>query len=219
MLAQCFYHLLNIDNMNKKIYICILLLLSFCNFCYAQKKILDTTRYIIWAENINLSWDDFLLKSNTENLEAVAFVATGTFWSAEINEKEGIIICYAETYLDRKKSWSLYGDSAIVDTCDSNYLLNHEMGHFNITEIYARESRRLISNIKANSVEEAFKEIEKITKKIMDKRWKEHIKYDKETEHSKNKEKQAKWDKKIAKRLKELEQYKDIAVSIQLRKR
>ena len=180
---------------------------------------LDTTRYIIWKENINFSWDYFLLKYEPKNVKEAAFIATNISWTTETNEKENIIICYTQTYLDKKESWSLYYNKIDADSCKSNGLLNHELGHFNIDEIYARESRMLISKIKAKSFEKVYDEIQKIAQKTLNKRFREQTKYDEETEHGTNKEKQAEWDKQIAERLRELEQYKDIVVTIRLQSR
>jgi hypothetical protein len=186
-----------------------------CNCCYAQKEILDKKRYVVWKENLDFSWDYFLLPPPKNNIkEAAAIITTSISWSTKTKEKKDIVICYVQTYLDKKKSWSLYRKNKKITFFESRRLLNHERGHFNMTEIYAREGRMLISKIKVKSFNEVYKEIQKIAK-IIDERRKEN-KYDEETEHGKNKEKQAEWDKKIAERLKELEQYKDIAVVIRL---
>ena len=43
--------------------------------------------------------------------------------------------------------------------------------------------------------------------------------YDKETNYSRNTERQAEWNKKIAERLKELEAYRDTVVTIRIKKK
>ena len=200
----------------------------FCNCAYAQKAVFNPKQYVLWEENVELSWDYFLLKSNknaTKNksknsVEEAARIATGISWSFEINEKENMIVVYVQTYLDKKASWTLYHNKKKIeaDPDNSNKVLNHELGHFNITEIYARKSRMLISEINAKSFGEVDKKVKKIVTDINDKSRKEQKQYDKETAHGTNAEKQAEWDKKIAERLKELEQHKNIAVTIHLNK-
>jgi hypothetical protein len=190
-----------------------------CNCCYAQKKILDKKHYVVWKENLDFSWDYFLSKRKPSKNESVAAsISVGLSSSTKIREKKNTIICYIQTYLDKKRSWSIYCGKKkhLINSLKSKYLLNHELVHFHIGEIYSRECRKLIAGIQANSFEEAKKDIERIIAEISDKRLAEHNKYDEETEHSKNEEKQAEWDKKVAERLKELEQYKDIAVVIRL---
>jgi superfamily II DNA helicase RecQ len=193
-------------------------MIQFYNCCYSQKKVFNPKRYVVWEENMDFSWDYFLLKSSQKSTKVAAFVVTNISCSFEIDEKENIIICYTQTYLNKKKSWSLYRNKKNANLDESNNLLNHERGHFDISEIYARESRMLMSKIETNSFEKAIKQINKIMKEISNKDRKESN-YDKETEHGKNKEKQAEWDKKIAERLKELEQYKDITVVIRMEQR
>lgn len=204
--------------MNKRINsICFLLIMQFYNCCYAQKEILDEKHYVVWSENIDFSWDYFLLKHEPKSTNEGAFIASGVSWSFQIDEEKNIIVCYTQAFMDKEKSWSLYHGKTDVDYSKSNGLLKHERGHFDITEIYAREARMLISKIKTNSFEKAKKRIDKITQQIKKKITKEQNQYDTETQYGKNKEKQAKWDKKIEERLKKLEIYKNVAVNIIIR--
>jgi hypothetical protein len=80
-------------------------------------------------------------------------------------------------------------------------LLEHEQAHFDLCEVYARRLRKRVedSNYKLDidnaifEVFEAFKKRQKL--------------YDQETNHSRNKEKQAEWLKIIANELSELDNY------------
>ncbi|MDR1679610.1 MAG: hypothetical protein LBR81_07525 [Prevotellaceae bacterium] len=195
------------------------------NYSYSKKETFNNKRYIVWEESINLSWSDFLKRygQNTKyivknGIKASAFISVSISYSFERDVTENIFICYIQTILDKKESWSYYASNIEKDSCGSNLLLRHELGHFNILEIYAREGRMLVSKIKVRSFDKAYNEVQKIIQKIRHKRTLEQDKYDEETGYGVNKEKQAEWDKKIAERLKELEQYKDTKVIVRLRK-
>ncbi len=202
-----------------------LLIIQFLGtYSYAQKINLDEKRYLKWSSTIELSWDDFWRKTHKTareqkgNTRAAALVATGVSWSMQVNTKEGTVTFFAPAFLDRKESWTRYNrKNTAADTVQSNHILNHELGHFNITEIYAREGRKLLSEIKANSFEKAGKAFDQITKTI-DRKWKkEQERYDRETQHGIDKEKQAEWDTQIAQRLQELEKFCEKEVVVKLR--
>ena len=203
----------------RKIYICFLLIMQFYTSCYAQDD-LDENRYILWRENIELSWDDFLLEYKPKKAvaSASASIGLGIYFSLKEKDKNTIIFnIYA--YMNKEKSWSEYHGVAVADadSWQSNYGLRHERTHFDIDEVYARECRMLLSKIKANSFEKVKNKYDKIRQEIEVKRQKEQTLYDEETNHSINIEKQAEWNKKIAERLKELEAYKDTVVTIKIR--
>ena len=138
----------------RKIYICFLLIMQLCTCCYAQDD-LDENRYILWGENMELSLDDFMLKRKPKNAIETAFIRYGFSYSLEQKDKMTINF-NVYVYMDREKSWSRYHGVADADSCLS-YVLKHEQGHFDIAEIYARECRMLLSQIKANSFEKAEK--------------------------------------------------------------
>jgi hypothetical protein len=189
--------------------------MQFFTCCYAQDDF-DENRYILWGENIELSWDDFLLEREPKNTIEAARIHLVINYSIETKSRDVIFfnIC---VYMDRERSWSKYHGVTDADSCRSNYILRHERTHFDIDEVYARECRMLLSKIKANSFEKVKNKYDKIRQEIEVKRQKEQTLYDDETNHSKNTEKQAEWNKKIAERLKELEAYKDTVVTIKIR--
>lgn len=199
----------------RKIYICFLLIMQFFTCCYAQDDF-DENRYILWGENIELSWDDFLLKQ-AKDTKGAALISCHFHYSYSIGKAENTIVFEVYVYLEKESSWSIYHGVTDMDSNESNRVLKHEQGHFDINEIYARECRMLLSKIKANSYEKAKKKYDRITKEIMTKLTDEQTLYDEETNHSINTEKQAEWNKKIAERLKELEAYKDTVVAIKIR--
>ena len=97
------------------------------------------------------------------------------------------------------RSWGLH---------KTDYILSHEQGHFDLAELFARKLHKEMSNYTFNK--KSFqKDLKKIYDSIMKERESTQNQYDKETNHSINKEKQAEWLKKISRMLEELKDYAD----------
>ena len=90
----------------------------------------------------------------------------------------------------------------------TDYILSHEQGHFDIAEIFARKLNKKMSEYRFDK-KTYQKDLNKIYHDILDEKEKMQNDYDKETNHSINKEKQAEWLKKIAKMLEEYKDYAD----------
>lgn len=84
-------------------------------------------------------------------------------------------------------------------------LLKHEQLHFDITEYHSRLLRKKLQEIHFKSVKTINKQIQKEFNKISNLAEKMQDRYDKETNHSINITEQEKWNKKVAKLLKETE--------------
>ena len=89
----------------------------------------------------------------------------------------------------------------------TDYILSHEQGHFDIAEIFARKLNKKMSEYNFNK-KTYQQEVNKIYQDILDEKEAMQNDYDRQTNHSINKEKQAEWLKKIEKML---DQYKDFA--------
>ena len=87
-------------------------------------------------------------------------------------------------------------------------MLRHEQGHFDIYEIYGREIMKQLKETKAMSGKNFSDNVEKIFRKGFADLNKLQKKYDQETNHSKNKEKQDEWTKKLKKMLDDRKDYK-----------
>ena len=88
----------------------------------------------------------------------------------------------------------------------TDYILSHEQGHFDIAEIFARKLYKKMSEYKFNR-RTYQKELNKIYQDILDEKEEIQNDYDRETNHSINKEKQAEWLKKLKRLLEEYEDY------------
>ena len=90
----------------------------------------------------------------------------------------------------------------------TDYILTHEQGHFDIAEIFARKLNKLMKeyNFDWNTYRQ---DLKKIYQDVLDEKEDMQNKYDEETNHSINKEKQEEWLKKISGKLKELDAWAD----------
>ena len=97
-------------------------------------------------------------------------------------------------------SWVLPKDTNDLE------LLKHERLHFDIAELFARYARKQFRTLKPFcSNIRSFKGLLRDYQIEADK---ENLKYDAESNHYKNKEMQEKWSKDVARRLKELAEYR-----------
>lgn len=151
---------------------------------------------IYWAGDTELSWQDFNGKpNNTHSFDAE------TNWAVEYScgFSNDTLSFTLKCYFDKNGSWVKKGK-------ETGVLLNHERMHFDLGEVYARKLRKTLLEYAYNR-----KTIDKDIQNLYNKMFAEcqvaQKKYDKETDHSKNKDKQKKWDAQIISSLKKLEAY------------
>jgi Bacterial protein of unknown function (DUF922) len=172
----------------KKITLAIFFLLPFLT--KAQDR-----DFIEWSPYARLTWNDYLAKpSPVSGAAAITSTAIGVEYHVNDNTLSYSITCR----FSKTRSWG---------RSKTDYILEHEQGHFDITEIFARKLAKELKEYKFNS-RTYQDELNKIYKRVMDEKEKYQNKYDKETDYSRNMEKQAEWLDKIQK---ELEQTDDFA--------
>ncbi len=157
----------------------------------AQEKHEDL---VDWSAS-RLSWADYKAKAEAGS-DAAAI--TTTYLSFEYNVgKEGLKYTI-QCRFSRNRSWGLH---------KTDYILSHEQGHFDIAEIYARKLHKAMSEYAFNR--KTFQQdLKKIYETVMDEKDDMQNRYDKETNHSIKRDKQAEWLTRIAELL---EEYKDYA--------
>jgi hypothetical protein len=163
---------------------------------YKEKEI------IAWNENNKLNWDCFKGKSDNSNNRAITCSTIYCKFEESNNLTINIRACFI-----KKESWK-------KDKLPSDYHLSHEQKHFDIAEIYARKLRKILTDTIFKSEAIARKEIPKI---IRDNNKALNIYqdlYDKETNHSINKENQSLWDKRIEEEIKAGDNYSDNIIVI-----
>jgi hypothetical protein len=142
--------------------------------------------YIYWDQR-SLTWDDFKgAAPSSSPYVALTHSAIVLNFSGQDNTLNFSI----ESAFYPKKSWKKKNVN--------EYILKHEQGHFDITEIYARILRKELQEMKfkkyetlGNEVQQVFNKNSKACDDMQDQ-------YDNETDHSKKKEEQYLWDAKIA---------------------
>lgn len=173
-----------------------ILSLNYSSSIYAQSNKKEGNE-ILWSVDRPLTWADFKGPVNKTNKHQAAMIATGVFMELESNDDNDSLIVVVKAIAYKRDSWK---DKSAV----SDYLLNHEQLHFNITELYARMLRKEIGNLSLFG-NKLINEINKLYKNNMKKlRIRQNL-YDSETNHSLDQEQQSHWNQMISD---ELECYK-----------
>ena len=151
---------------------------------------------IYWSGDIILKWKDFKGKQDNNHPYDAE-----TNWAVEYScgLKSDTLSFTLKCYFDKNGSWVKKGK-------ETGVLLNHERKHFDLGEVYARKLRKVLLEHAYNR-ETINEDIQKLYNDMFAECQVAQKQYDKETEHSKNKDKQEKWDAKIISLLKKLEAY------------
>ncbi len=153
---------------------------------------------ITWSHNNKLTWDDFRAQPNNLTKMSAESSCGISYSTNRISLLKGIKY-YVTTLFLPNDSW------VNNEGINSQHLLNHEQKHFDIWEIYARRFyKELISNKKYSF---SILHVDNLLFDIHVQCMKRQNEYDKETDHSRNLEMQAKWDNIIESELAELEEY------------
>ena len=161
-------------------------------FSFIKASAQDT---IYWQSNYKLKWEDFQgIPDSSSRNGAISLPGIKYHLSANDDSFNVKVICF----FIKSKSWSKFKNS---DT-----LLMHEQGHFNIAELFARKLRKAYAVYKFN-VQTVGKDIDKLF--ILNKleRTEMDMEYDKETNFSRNRKEQLLWNKKIEIELNNLTKY------------
>lgn len=155
---------------------------------------------ILWGEDPKLSWEDFRGKPDPES-PFVASTHSSIVFSYSMKSVNGELSLTTETdaFFYPEMSWYKKGEV-------NAHILNHEQGHFDITELYARKLRKAFAEYKVT--ENYKKELSAIFTKLNNERQQMQNRYDKETNHSQNVEKEIQWQKLIATELQKYARWK-----------
>lgn len=173
------------------------LILSF--FLCSPPALLSQTRneeLLDWDAGRRLTWADYKAKpdpgsdaaASTASVLAVSYTISSTGFTYRI-----------ECRFSKTRSWGLH---------KTDYILSHEQGHFDIAEIFARKLHKKLSEYQFNK-RTYQKDLDKIYEEIVQGKDKMQNDYDRETNHSINKDKQAEWLQKIRLLLEEYKAYAD----------
>ena len=147
-----------------------------------------------WSASRKLSWADYKAEPNPDS-DAAATTATYLIFSYSI--RDDLPSYSIESKFSKTRSWGLHKTA---------YILSHEQGHFDLAEVYARKLYKKVQEYRFHQ-KNYRKDLQKIYQEVLDEKEEMQNKYDRETNHSINREKQAEWLKKIEKMLKETQEY------------
>ncbi|MCW5517271.1 DUF922 domain-containing protein [Muriicola sp. Z0-33] len=150
---------------------------------------------IPWDSEQRLSWSDFKAEPSHQG-RAAAITASGISYRYSTMESNGEfeLDFTVHTYFYPNKSWYH------AEVCDE-VILSHEQLHFDITELFARKMRRLLTETKFTKNVKA--EVRAIYRRINNELAEFQNVYDDETNFSRDREKQSMWNKKIEDALKD----------------
>ena len=175
----------------------LVILLLACTSLFGQKKSQDTITY---RDYNKLKWSDFKADA-PKNSPFSASVSSGMSYKWSYSTSAGIIdFQYAiDSKLYRNLSWSIYKE-------EKEEVLKHEQLHFDITELFTRKFRQALAEyvVKRN----IRKDVANIYEAIEKERVTMQLLYDKETNHSINKDSQLAWETKVSKLLAEYDEFK-----------
>lgn len=158
--------------------------------CIAQ----DTSEFIDWSAKRRLAWNDFEAPVN-KNSDAAA--NTSTYLGLEYNVRNNVFNYKVACRFSKNKSWGLV---------KNEWILRHEQGHFDITEIFARTLHKAVGEYKFNK-DNYRADLDKIYKEVLTQKEQLQSLYDRESDYSRNKEKQEEWLRKIGKMLEDTREY------------
>ncbi len=150
-----------------------------------------------WEDQRNIQWSDFKAKPNVNSpYDAQVYSGMQYSLSYRFEGPKSELSFDVYSFFNPEMSWSKVEKR-------SDYLLKHEQLHFDISELYARKLRQALTEYKPSK--DPRKDVEKMFDKFNNERKQLQSKYDRETDHSKNKAEQEKWDTFI---ISELNNYK-----------
>lgn len=174
-----------------------ILILSCLSFLPKQET-------IRWEKGEPLEWSNFKARApKLSGYEALSAVGI----SLGFNMQGDDVSIEVFSFFIPQKSWT--------KDRKSQYLLNHEQMHFDISEIHARKMRKACMEAKwsAKSIQNKLNDM---LEKFTDAEDKMQEKYDRETNHSIVKSKQEEWNVFIQNELQKLEPYSSTHIQITL---
>lgn len=172
-------------------YSILILLFAISQSAQAQ---LPGEELIPWRADRKLAWSDY---KGQPDPASDAAASTASYLGIEYHFSNNKITFTITCSFSQTKSWGRY---------QTDYILSHEQGHFDITEIFARRLNQKMQEYIFNK--NSFKsDLKKIYDDTMEEKEKMQNRYDQETDFSRNKEQQQEWLKKIEKMLAETALY------------
>lgn len=174
------------------------LILFFIVLSFGTRANEDT---LTWDASRKLTWEDFKAIPDADS-DAAALTASGITFGYSVKTADKRIVdvkTTVEAHFYPNKSW-------YIKHKGDNHILKHEQLHFDITELYARKFREQLRSLPMHRT--VTKQMDKMHVAINEALNEAQKRYDKETQHSLNRELQKQWEETIFKELKALDQFK-----------
>ena len=160
-------------------------------FCFAQGK---GEEMIEWNASRQLTWSDY---KGSPDPSSDAAASTTTYLGIEYKMDEKGFSYKIQCRFSLTRSWGRN---------KTDIILRHEQGHFDIAELFARKLNKRMSEYQFNKT--TYKtDLKSIYEGITKGKETFQDLYDSETDHSRKKEQQIEWLRKIEKMLDELKDY------------
>jgi hypothetical protein len=185
--------------MKKKITLIVPIIL-----CMAFTILPENKTLIYWTSGVKLEWKDF---QGTPEQNTVELAATDYSVSYSMHAFSDGLRITLKTAFNKQSSWTR-------DTTDK-FLLIHEIGHFNLAEVYARKMRRelLSVNFKYDSVSQQFNKVYTKYYALLNN---EQDAYDFITNFSNNHLSQKIWTARIDSMVQSMDDYKDTVLHVKI---
>lgn len=157
-----------------------------------------------WNENQKVNWEDY--KGHITDTTKIASSSCGIYCIPQVIGDSAEVTLTA--YFDRRKSW-------VCKHHADSFLLQHEQGHFDLTEAYARKLRKKIATLKLTR-ENFSQEIGKFYDWGWEDLQKQQASYDKATDHGAVDFAQRTWDKHIRENLQLYKDYSSPTVKFKI---
>jgi Bacterial protein of unknown function (DUF922) len=160
------------------------------------RKISKDEDLLPWSSSRRLTWSDYLAQPDPSSDAAAS---TTTFLGIDYHFTSNGFTYKIDSRFSKVRSWGLY---------KTEYILSHEQGHFDIAEVFARKLHKKMSeyNFDRKTYQ---KDLKKIYDEVIEEKEETQNKYDRETRHSINKQKQAEWLQRIEEMLSEYADWAD----------
>jgi hypothetical protein len=180
----------------SKIFIAVF---AFCPLlAFAQES-----ESIEWSPATRLTWSDYLAKPGSRSdAAAITSTAIGIEYHVRNHSFGYSITCR----FSKSRSWG---------RSKTSYILAHEQGHFDITEIYARILSKELKEYTFNPSTYQ-RDVSRIYQRVMEEKEAFQNLYDTETDFSRNKDKQVEWITKINDQLEATNDYAGYQATVNL---
>ncbi|MFK7809479.1 MAG: hypothetical protein AB8F74_16870 [Saprospiraceae bacterium] len=158
----------------------------------------DTPDTIYWSENERLEWEDFEGEPRHDYKGISALTSSGIVHYKGC--KNGRINYKVRAYFEKEESW-------VKEEARTTHHLRHEQIHFDITELYARKLRKILSDRDFKCEEEAA--FEECVNNFVENWHYDQQSFDLHSRHSLDKAAQREWFYKIEMELSLLNEYKE----------